>query len=132
MSEDVVIDPTANIINLAYTGVENINLSVPTEFVKALVLSGNVMSDFSFFQFLPLLQVFHGDSMQLDGFEHIATDLLPKLTHMILRNNNFNTFDSLLASDSLQHLDVSLNNFVRGAEQSLSQSYPALKVLLFG
>ena len=67
--EEVAVDPTAPLLDLSYRGIAQFQLQNSSRFIKALVLSGNPISDFSFTKFLPELQVLHGDSMGIKSFD---------------------------------------------------------------
>lgn len=67
--DNAIVDVTKALLDLSYQGIEDFHLDVPSEHVKALVLTGNQLSDFQFLTMLPGLTLFHGDSMGIEGFD---------------------------------------------------------------
>ena len=54
--EEVAVDPTSPLLDLSYRGIAQFQLQNSSPYLRALVLSGNPISDFSFLRFLPALE----------------------------------------------------------------------------
>ncbi|CAL6013212.1 Leucine-rich_repeat domain superfamily [Hexamita inflata] len=128
--EDVSIDPTAPVIDLSYRNIDMFDIRAESKYTKALILSGNPLSQI-LLQFFPNLKVLHMDTMNLSSFDQIQFQLDTKITHLIARNNNFKSFIFSSSCETLQLLDVSQNNFDFGAEESLNEAFPDLLTLIF-
>ncbi|CAL6114454.1 Leucine-rich_repeat domain superfamily [Hexamita inflata] len=128
--EDVSIDPTAPVIDLSYRNIDMFDIRAESKYTKALILSGNPLSQI-LLQYFPNLKVLHMDTMNLSSFDQIQFPLDTKITHLIARNNNFKSFIFSSSCETLQLLDVSQNNFDFGAEESLNEAFPELLTLIF-
>ena len=132
MEDAITIDFTRPVLDLTNENITTLDLDADAERVRAVVLSQNPIEDFLFLKHFPMCSLVHIDSTELNSLGSVPMDALPKLQFLIARLNRLRTFDQMIESDSLQTLDVSYNEFIENAEDTVAAAFPSLKRVCFG
>lgn len=129
MTEDLVIDVTSPVLDLSYQQLATVDIDYDVPSTRALCISGNLFSDWSFVARFYNLEILYGDACGLTEFARLDLRGLLKLKHLVLRINELRDFQDLPQMESLVNLDVSMNEFRANAEDTLTSPLPELQRL---
>ncbi|CAL6072548.1 Leucine-rich_repeat domain superfamily [Hexamita inflata] len=126
----LTINSSSPVLDLSFNEISTLNVQQEVEHIRALILSGNAIDDFSFLRYFPNLQLLHCDSCDLSSFMDVRLDFLPNLTHLVLRDNAFTSLRYLRSHPTLRVLDIS-NSQIFSLENASAQ-FPSLQRFQFG